>query len=201
MNAPLSEVVARLDAIAGYSEGFARAFPGQGLTEETILTAIATYERTVVSGWSAFDRWVEGDEDAISAQAKRGFALFNGKAHCVDCHMGWNMTDNQFHDIGLMTEDIGRGELEPDNPLAQYAFKTPGLRNITHRSPYGHNGSVYDLETIIRHYMTGGIQRPSLSPLMRPFELSDAEMADLLAFLETLTADEAAVPTPVLPTN
>lgn len=201
MNAPLEEVVERLAAVEVYSDGFDRAFPGEGLTEETILTAIATYERTVVSGWSPFDRWVEGDENAISASAKRGFEIFTGKAHCADCHTGWNMTDNLFHDIGLDTEDIGRAEYEPDNPLARHAFKTPGLRNITHRSPYGHNGSVYDLRTIIAHYSTGGIERPSLSPLMQPFELTAAETDDLVAFLETLTADEAAVPTPILPTN
>ena len=201
MNAPLSDVVERLAAIEAYAEGFARAFPGEGLTEKTILTAIATYERTVVSGWSPFDRWVEGDETAISEQAKRGFQLFVGKAHCADCHTGWNMTDNRFHDIGMDTDDVGRAALDPDNALAKHAFKTPGLRNIAYRSPYTHNGSVYDLEEIIRHYMTGGIQRPSLSPLMRPLQLSENEVDDLLAFLETLTAEEAAVPTPVLPTN
>ncbi|MFK7945457.1 MAG: cytochrome-c peroxidase [Paracoccaceae bacterium] len=201
MNAPLDEVVERLAEIDAYSDGFERAFPGQGLTEQTILTAIATYERTVVSGWSPFDRWVEGEDAAISDAAKRGFKLFVGKAHCADCHTGWNMTDNGFHDIGMDTEDVGRAALEPDNKLSRHAGKTPGLRNITYRSPYTHNGSVYDLEEIIRHYMTGGIQRPSLSPLMRPLQLSERDVDDLLAFLETLTAEEAAVPTPILPTN
>lgn len=155
----------------------------------------------MVSGWAPFDRWVEGDETAISEQAKRGFELFVGKAHCADCHSGWNMTENQFHDIGLYTEDIGRAALEPDNPLAMHAFKTPGLRNITHRSPYTHNGETFDLETIVRHYVSGGIERPSRSPLMRPLDLNEEEIADLLAFLATLTADEAAVPSPILPTN
>ena len=201
MNAPLSEVVERLEKIEGYRSGFAAAFPGQGLTEETLLTAIATYERTVVSGWSPFDRWVEGAEDAISAAAKRGFDIFVGKARCSACHSGWNMTDNQFHDIGLDTEDPGRAEFAPDDPLAQHAFKTPGLRNIAYRSPYTHNGSVYDLREIIDHYVSGGIQRPSLSPLMQPLPLGEAEIQDLIAFLETLTAEEAAVPTPILPTN
>lgn len=201
MNAPLDEVVERLSAIDAYRAGFDRAFPGKGLTEQTILTAIATYERTVVSGWSPFDRWVEGDETAISTAAKRGFQLFVGKAECVACHTGWNMTDNRFHDIGMDTQDIGRAALEPDNQLARHAFKTPGLRNIAYRSPYTHNGSVYDLEKIIRHYMTGGIERPSRSPLMRPLQLSEGDVDDLLAFLDTLTAEEAAVPTPILPAN
>ncbi|MEM7057881.1 MAG: cytochrome c peroxidase [Pseudomonadota bacterium] len=201
MNAPVEDIVDRLSEIDVYRYGFQRAFPDDGLSQETILTAIATYERTVVSGWSPFDRWVEGEEDAISDSAKHGFELFVGRARCASCHTGWNMTDNQFHDIGLATEDLGRAEQEPDNEMARHAFKTPGLRNIAHRSPYGHNGSVYDLEELIRHYMTGGIQRPSLSPNMQPLDLNESEVTDLIAFLNTLTADEAAVPTPILPTN
>ncbi|MEL7446546.1 MAG: cytochrome c peroxidase [Pseudomonadota bacterium] len=201
MNAKLSDVVERLRGIAVYREGFERAFPGIGMTEETLLRAIATYERTVVAGWAPFDRWVEGDESAISDAAKRGFALFAGKARCADCHSGWNMTDNLFHDIGLETDDIGRAAIEPNDPLARHAFKTPGLRNITNRSPYTHNGETYDLREIIEHYVSGGIQRPSLSPLMRPLDLGDDEIGDLVAFLVTLTAEESDVPTPTLPTN
>lgn len=201
MNAPLDEVVERLRAITDYRDGFERAFPGEGLSEDTLLAAIATFERTVVSGWAPFDRWVEGDEAAIPEEAKRGFALFTGKAMCADCHSGWNMTDNRFHDIGLPTEDIGRAAIEPDDPLARHAFKTPGLRDITHRAPFMHTGGVRDLESVIFHYMGGGIERPSLSPLMRPFDLTDAEIADLKAFLETLTAEESAVSSPILPTN
>ena len=201
MNADIDEVVERLNDIEAYADGFRRAFPGEGLTVATMLRAIATYERTVVSGWSPFDRWVEGDEQAISAAAKRGFDLFTGKAHCADCHSGWNFTDNLFHDIGLETEDIGRAALEPDNPLAKYAFKTPGLRNMAHRSPYTHNGEVYDLREIIIHSIGGGIPRDSLSPLMRPLLLDAGEIDDLIAFMNTLTADEASVPAPILPTN
>ena len=75
--------------------------PEEGLTADTIAKSIATFERTVVSGYAPFDAWVDGDEKAISESAKRGFVLFNGKARCADCHTGWNFTDNKFHDIGV----------------------------------------------------------------------------------------------------
>ncbi len=151
------------------------------------------------TAWSPFDRWVDGDETAISASAKRGFDLFTGKANCASCHTGWNFTDNQFHDIGLFSEDLGRGELEPDNPKAAHAFKTPGLRNTEYRAPFMHDGSIPDLEGVIVHYESGGIQRPSLSDFMIPIELTDGERDDLIAVMRTLTAERQDTPLPTLP--
>lgn len=201
MNATFEEVIARLEKIDGYRTWFTRLFPREGISEGTITLAIATYERTIVSGWSPFDRWVEGDDSAISDAAKRGFELFVGDAQCVDCHTGWNFTDNLFHDIGLQTDDVGRARLEPENQEARHAFKTPGLRNISLRAPFMHDGSVATMRDVIVHYSTGGIQRPSLSPLMVDFELSEDDISDLVAFLGTLTEDVTEVPTPVLPAN
>lgn len=201
MNATFDEVIARLNQVEEYRIWFDRLFPGQGITQNTITRAIATYERTVVSGWSPFDRWVDGDDEALSSSALRGFDLFVGEAQCVACHSGWNFTDNAFHDIGLPTEDMGRSELEPDNEMAQHAFKTPGLRNISLRAPYMHNGSVSTMREVVKHYATGGIQRESLSPLMVSFHMTDRDIDDLVAFLNSLTEDVTEVPTPVLPAN
>jgi cytochrome c peroxidase len=199
MNMSFEQLVPEIKGIAEYNQWFERLFPGTGVTRETILTAIATYERTIVADWAPFDRWVEGDESAMSESAKRGFALFAGKAQCAACHTGWNLTDNKFHDIGLASEDIGRGQFEPENPKAQYAFKTPGLRNLTQRAPFGHDGSQDNLEQIVRHYEAGGIQRPSLADEMKPFTLTDSERQDLVAFLRSLTAEKSETPVPVLP--
>jgi cytochrome c peroxidase len=152
-----------------------------------------------VAGSAPFDRWVEGDQAAISPAAQRGFALFNGKAGCAGCHTGWNFTDNQFHDIGIPTKDIGRAAFEPDDPLAQYAFKTPGLRNLTYRAPFGHAGQFADLDAIVTFYEGGGVARPSKSPLMKPLSLSAAEHADLVAFLRSLTAEQTQTALPNLP--
>ncbi len=199
MNMSFEQLVPELKAIGEYNQWFEHLFPGTGVTRENILTAIATYERTIVADWSPFDRWVEGDESAIGDSAKRGFALFAGKAQCAACHTGWNLTDNKFYDIGLPSDDIGRGKIEPENPKAQYAFKTPGLRNLTQRAPFGHDGSQDTLELIVRHYEAGGIQRPSLADAMKPFTLTDSERQDLVAFLRTLTAEKSETPVPVLP--
>jgi cytochrome c peroxidase len=199
MNKQFHELLGDLDQIGEYKRWFEALFPKDGITKSNVLTAIASYERTVVADWAPFDRWVDGDEGAISASAKKGFELFTGKAMCSSCHSGWNFTDNKFHDIGTTTDDIGRAKLEPNNVKAMHAFKTPGLRNLTQRAPFTHNGSQKDLKTIIEHYETGGILRPSLSPLMKPFLLSDQERDDIVAFLVSLTAEKTATPVPVLP--
>lgn len=199
MNGNFEEIIETLSDIEEYNTWFDRLFPGQGVTRETILTAIATYERTIVTGWSPFDRWVDGDQAAMSPSAINGFRLFNGKANCAACHTGWNFTDNAFHDIGIYTDDIGRAAIDASSIRNRHAFKTPGLRNLTYRAPFMHNGSVPDLEAVIRHYESGGEARPSLSEDMIAFELSDQERDDLLAFLRALTAEVTDTPMPNLP--
>ena len=199
MNSKFPDIVSRLKAIPEYQDWFNRLFPGAGVSKETLLTAIATYERTVVTGWAPFDRWIEGDETAISDSAQRGFGLFNGKAGCAACHTGWNFTDNQFHDVGFPDSDIGRGKFEPGNPMAQHAFKTPGLRNLIYRAPFGHNGQSADLQSIIAFYESGGADRPSKSPLIKRFTLTAGETEDLVNFLRSLTAEKVETPLPNLP--
>jgi cytochrome c peroxidase len=135
---------------------------------KTLAQAIATYERTVVSERAPSDAWIEGNEKAISEEAKRGFALFNAKAQCAACHEGWNFTNEGFQDIGLPSKDVGRGEYLPVVVKMQHAFKTPGLREISRRSPYMHDGSLATLEQVVEHYDHGGVDRPSRSDLMRP---------------------------------
>ncbi len=199
MNGKLDEIVASMKGIPDYNKWFEEVFPGQGVTKDNVLTAIATYERTVVANWSPFDRWVDGDDQAVSDSAKRGFELFTGKAGCSACHTGWNFTDNKFHDIGLPSDDIGRAKLEPNNPKAMHAFKTPGLRNTLYRGPYMHDGSLKTMEEVILHYESGGVSRPSLAAEMLPFSLEDNEREDLIAFLGTLTAEKQDIPLPTLP--
>jgi len=199
MNMPLDALVKRLAGIPEYKKWFDIVFPGQGVTGDNIAKAIATYERTVVSGYAPFDAWVDGDESAIPESAKRGFALFVGKANCAKCHTGWNFTDNKFHDIGVDTTDVGRAKLDPNDPMAKYAFKTPSLRDITQRAPFMHNGSVLDLEAMMAHYLTGGVGRPSRSPEIRGLKLSAQEVTDVIEFLKTLTGTKQIVSLPVLP--
>lgn len=198
MNMPLDVLIKRVSGIEGYRPYFNSIFT-EGITAETIAKAIATFERTVVSGPSPFDRWIEGDESALSESAKRGFELFNGKAKCSVCHTGWNFTDNKFHDIGLATLDEGRFVIDPSSETNRHAFKTPGLRNITHRAPYMHNGSLPNLDAVLVHYLSGGISRPSRSVDIGFLSLMMDDLADLKAFLITLQGEDEPMSLPALP--
>jgi cytochrome c peroxidase len=199
MNQPLDALMQRLAHIPEYAPLFATVFPREGMTARTLAKAIATYERTVVSGAAPFDFWISGNEKAISADAKRGFSLFNGKGHCSLCHSGWNFADDGFHDIGLDDADIGRGKFFPNVIKMQHAFKTPSLREISRRGPYMHDGSLPTLEAVVDHYDRGGIDRPSRSDLIKPLALTQQEKADLVAFLRTLSSDIDPTTVPILP--
>ena len=198
MAQPLDELVEELSVIAGYRKAFEAAFPGEGVTEDGIAMAIATFERTVVSNLSPFDRWARGESQAISESAQRGFVVFNMKARCSNCHSGWNFTDDSFHDIGLASEDLGRSEVLGADVL-QHAFKTPGLRNIVERAPYMHDGSLQTLAEVVDHYDHGFVARASLSDEMKQLGLSGDEKSDLIAFLKTLSSKDDPIDLPVLP--
>lgn len=198
MNMPLDVLIERVSSIEGYRPYFDAIF-SEGITPTTIAKSIATFERTVVSGPSPFDRWIGGDDAAISDSAKRGFELFNGKAKCSVCHTGWNFTDNKFHDIGLATLDEGRFVIDPSTEQNRHAFKTPGLRNIVNRAPYMHNGSLPNLDAVLVHYLSGGLPRPSRSPEMGFLPLMTGELADLKAFLFTLQGEDQPMSLPTLP--
>jgi cytochrome c peroxidase len=199
MNLPQDQLVEKIRSI-GYEKQFAAAYPGEAISLQTIAKAIATFERTVISDTAPFDEWIAGRENAISESAKRGFDLFNTKAACVQCHSGWNFTDNGFHDIGIPGDDLGRGKHLPDITAVHYAFKTPTLRNVAHRGPYMHDGSEKRIEDVVLFYNQGGkARRPSLSPEMKPLALDQREIDDLCNFLRTLTSQDKPVVIPTLP--
>ena len=123
------------------------------------------------------DRWIEDVEAAISEAAKRGFALFNGKANCLVCHSGWRL---QLPRHRRRTKDPGRGRA--DDVLMQFAFKTPTLRSVAVRPPR----RSWTLSGSTRR---AAVERPSRPPLIVPLELTEQERTDLLA-METLTGEE-----------
>ncbi len=153
----------------------------------------------MVSEEAPFDLWIQGNEPAISDEAKRGFVLFNTKAQCSSCHEGWNFTNDGFQDIGLPSADVGRGQFLPQVIKMKHAFKTPGLREIARRSPYMHDGSIATLEQVVEHYNQGGVDRPSRSDLVKPLGLTPQEKSELVAFLKTLTSNLDPTTVPVLP--
>jgi cytochrome c peroxidase len=199
MNMPAELAVTRIQSIRGYVTAFSFAFPGKPISIDTIAAALASYERTVVSASAPFDKWVAGDDAAMSPPAKRGFDLFNGKANCAVCHSGWRMTDDGFHDIGINGTDRGRAGISPGIVQLEHAFKTPTLRNINQRAPYMHDGSLATLAAVIDHYDSGFVTRPSLDTQMHRLGLTPEEKADLAAFLDTLTSVDPATVVPVLP--
>ena len=199
MNMPLDKLMGRLSAIPEYKPLFDKVFPQESMTPKTLAKAIATYERTIVSEPAPFDAWIEGDEKAISEEAKRGFAMFNGKAQCAACHEGWNFTNEGFQDIGLPSDDVGRGQYLPGVVKMKHAFKTPGLREIAGRGPYMHDGSLATLEQVVDHYDSGGMDRPSRSDLMRPLNLTAQDKSDLVAFLKSLSSNLTPTAAPILP--
>lgn len=181
------ELVGILESLPGYRDGFEKAFGDPGVTLERIAKALAAFQSTVRSGDSPFDRWMAGDDTAMSASAKRGFALFAGEANCDACHRGWRFADDGFHDIGLQTDDVGREKIVP-LPSLRHAFKTPTLRDVARRAPYMHNGAIATLDEVVRHYEDGFIERPSLSDEMKSLDLSDQERTDLVNFMKALTS-------------
>lgn len=198
MNQDPKEIVAELSAIKGYVDMFKDAYPGRGINRDTISLALAAFQRTVVSGEAPFDRWVKGDEEAISDAAKRGFELFEGKGHCATCHAGYNFTDDGFHNIGLNDDDIGRYAVKK-LPVLKGAFKTPTLRNVAVTAPYMHNGAYATLEDVIDHYIKGGVNKENLSPNFKQAKLTKYQKQDLLEFLKTLTSEPLDITYPELP--
>ena len=201
MNMPHDEAVKRVASISAYRAAFQRAYPGEGVNIDTIAKAIASYERTIVSAKSPFDRWVDGEDGAISEEAKRGFVVFNTKGGCASCHSGWRFTDDGFHDIGLASDDLGRAGIAPGIKVLEHAFKTPTLRNVAQRAPYMHDGSLPSLEAVVEHYDHGFKARESLAPEIKPLNLTGEEKSDLVAFMRTLSSHDKPVELPALPTD
>jgi cytochrome c peroxidase len=197
----LDDICARLNQIAGYRSQFQAVF-NEPATPENVVKAISAFERTLVSNQSAWIRYREGDEAALSEQARRGYALFSDKAQCTNCHAGLLLTDLQYHNVGIgmraANPDPGRFRVTMD-PKDTGAFKTPTLLDISKSAPYFHDGSVATLEEAVNLMLDGGIANPNLDRTnLQAVRLTDAEKADLLAFLRNLDA-EYSVAEPTLP--
>lgn len=168
-------VAERLRADKTWRAAFAAVFPDDpSVTPQNIARALATFQRTLTSPPSAFDRWVEGDDTAMSDAARRGFTLFQGKASCVRCHTGWAFTDGKLHDVGLAVAPADQGRVR---------FKTPTLRELSGRAPFMHDGSLADLPAVIHHYE---IDRQRRILAFGRFSLGPTERDDLVQFLLSL---------------
>jgi cytochrome c peroxidase len=202
MNSRPEELIKKLSAIAGYRSLFLEVF-GEEPTFDNVAKAIATFERTITSKNSRFDRYVMGEQDALTAQEKRGLILFLSKAACSRCHNGPNFTDDQFHNLGLpqvgpLKEDLGRYGVTQEEKDKR-AFKTPTLRNIDLTAPYMHNGVFETLEEVMDFYNQGGGEDALKSEEIFPLHLTEEEQNDVIAFLHSLRGDLQLVGPPLLP--
>ena len=198
------ETVKRIAGVKGYAPLFKAAFGDEKVDIDRVAKALATFERTVLTGNSPFDRWRAGDKTAMSAAAARGFALFNSstKANCAICHDGFNFSDSDFHNLGVgmksKTPDLGRFSVtkaEKDKG----AFKTPTLRNLADTAPYMHDGSQKTLKDVVEFYDDGGEKNPQLDGRIHPLGLTPAEIRDVVAFLGALNGDKVLIAPPKLP--
>lgn len=201
MNMSLDELLVKLKGIDGYEDLFYAAF-GEGISEENIGKALAAFQRQIVINDTAYDRFLRGDRDALSPQEIHGLDLFTGKAFCITCHSGENLSDNMFYNIGLNSEDQGRyGVTENEDDLGR--FRTPSLYGITHTAPYMHDGSIETLEEVIQFYNRGGDDNPNKSIFMHMFmsdiNLTAEEQEELLAFLKSLGGEVPIFTKPDLP--
>jgi len=157
-----------------------------------ITRAIATFERSLISGNSPYDQWRNGDNSALSETEKRGKDLFfSNKTNCSACHSGFNFTNYAFENNGLDTvySDVGRYRLTSKEEH-RATFKIPSLRNVGLTAPYMHNGSILTLADVIEHYNQGGKSHKNKSALVKPLNLTTTEKSDLVAFLQSLTDHE-----------
>ncbi len=215
----------RLKQVPAYVELFDKAFGGEPSFGK-VLKAITAYVQTLNSPPTPYDQYLAGDTEALSEDAKAGLALFQDKAQCSTCHSGPLFTDNDFHNIGVATdqemfndperhltfrrffylfgvpnyrslrEDVGRYALtKMDEDWGK--FRTPSLREVSRTAPYMHNGSLATLEDVVRFYNEGG--GPNQTAGLEPLNLTDEEIGQLVAFLESLSSEPIPVEEPTLP--
>lgn len=204
MNQDLKSLSKKLSKIKGYKPLFENAFGSSTITNQRIFESLATFQRTIVSRKTPFDRFIEGDIRALTDQQVIGLHLFRTKARCINCHNGPYFTDNEFHNLGLTYygrkyEDLGLYEVTK-NPADVGKFKTPGLRNVMKTGPWFHNGLFNDMDGILNMYNMGmpfqapkpGQENDPMFPrndkLLRGIRLSNSEKAALISFLEALSS-------------
>jgi cytochrome c peroxidase len=190
MRAVESVIDPRLQQDSVYNLEFQKAF-GTGVKPSLRLSmkAIATFVRTVLSGSSRYDDFINGNPNALNDSEKRGKDLFfSARTQCAECHAGFDFTDNQFHSTGLFTHYFDKGRFDVTRNTADVGkFKTPSLRNVALTAPYEHDGHIPTLEDVIEHYNSGGKDFINKDSRVRPLNLTATEKQDIIAFLRALT--------------
>ncbi len=182
-------MVNSLRRLDGYRGMFKKVFGTDEITVDHVAKAIATFERTVLSGNSAYDKFKAGDKKALTDAQYRGEHVYFGKAKCDACHEGINFTSNSYNNLGVGSDkpDPDEGRYAVTKNAADWgAFKTPTLRDIARTAPYMHDGSIKTLEEVVDFYDKGGIPNKNLDEKMKKLNLTDQEKKDLVEFLKAL---------------
>jgi cytochrome c peroxidase len=192
-------MIVSLSKIQGYAPLFHKAFGTPEITVDRVAQAVATFERTILSGNSPYDRYKAGDRKAMSLAQVRGMRIFFDKAKCDSCHEGVNFTLNAYANLGVGADkaepDVGRYAVTKD-PADWGAFKTPTLRDVARTGPYMHDGSLLNLHQVVNFYDKGGTPNKNLDAKIKPLHLRDQDKDDLVAFLNALTGDITPVRAP-----
>lgn len=201
MALPVSTAVERLNRSTLYRKLFYEAFR-QSPNKNNLGLAIAAFEKTLETSNAANDRWLNGQQDALTEQQRRGRVVFLGKGQCNECHFSQDFTGDEFRSIGLFNgrqwNDSGRyNNTHRKTDIGK--FKVPGLRNVAVTAPYMHDGSFKTLRAVIDYYNDPDATIPKAlnrdSVLARPLHLTEGEKQDLEAYLHALT-DEAFLRNP-----
>lgn len=193
MNLPLEDAYRRLNRDKFYRKAFRKIY-NQPANAQTLSRAIAAFERTLESTFTAWDRFAAGDETAMSESAQRGRFIFMEEANCFECHFGPDFTVDEMLNIGtydaMHLNDSGLAAISK-NPQDLGKFKVPGLRNIVKTAPYMHNGMFASLRDVIEYYNNPDSFIPhskNVDPRLRkPLNLTPQQKDDLEAFLLALS--------------
>ena len=195
MGANLDAMVRELERIPAYVDLFEAAYGEDAVSAENITNALAAFQRTIISNDSAFDKYANGDFEALSSAQRRGLELFrSGATRCFECHTAPTFAQDTFRIIGVDSNDLGRAGVTDDGIAG--SFKVPTLRNVALTAPYMHDGSFETLEEVIQFYADGGGRqhgRDNIDPFVAGFDITEQEKSDLVAFLHGLT-DESQLP-------
>ena len=198
MNQPLGDLERELAQVPGYLTQFKAVF-GKRPNRHDLARALAAFQRTLVSGPSPFDRFLAGEKDALSADARAGYELFRGEAGCIACHNGPLLSDGKFYRLGVSFQDQGRARITGKKE-DRYRFLTPSLRNVADTGPYMHNGSIKTLDDVILFYYRGvpRLGRDGLAPEIEALQdQSFSEIPLLVEFLKALSGELPDIaPTP-----
>jgi cytochrome c peroxidase len=192
MGANRNEIATLLAGVPAYADAFQKVFGGPP-SEDNIVLALAAFLRTLRSGGSPWDRYENKEQVKLPEAAVAGYQIFAGKGQCIVCHMPPLYTDGKFHNIGLEAgkekPDPGRAKVTNDVKDTG-AFKTPSLRSVAKTGPYFHDASAKTLADAVRFMAIGGKEDPNRDPLLKNVGLTDEEIAQVTAFLETLSSNE-----------